>query len=187
MIKYYADVFSVSEYDVGCTDIMTASINTGDAHPFAERLRTHARAYRDDVDVEVDKFLKAGIIEEAASPWNSNLVLIRKKEMGKLRITVDLRRLNELSYKDKHPLPRISECLDSLSQKVWFGSLDISQSYYQVALAVGSRDCTAFSTRRGQFGFTQIPQGHCNSPAVFSRLMQLVLRGLNYLASLISR
>ena len=108
LIKSYADVFSVSEYNVGCTDIMTASINTGDARPFAERLRTHARAYRDVVDVEVDKLLKAGIIEEAASPWNSNLVLILKKETGKLRVTVDLRRLNELSYKDKHPLPRIS-------------------------------------------------------------------------------
>ena len=139
LIKSYADIFSTSEYDVGLTDVMEATINVGDARPFAEPLRPHARAYRDDVDAEVDKLLKVGIMEEAASPWNSNLVLIRKRETGKLRVTVDLRRLNAISHRDRHPLPCISYCLDSLSNKVWFGSLDISQSYYQVPLAPQSR------------------------------------------------
>jgi len=57
-------------------------------------------------------------------------------------------------------------------------TVDLSNSYYQVPIAEEDRDKTAFITRQGQFRLTRLGQGCTNSPAVFCRLMAMVLRGL---------
>ena len=57
-------------------------------------------------------------------------------------------------------------------------------SFYSLPLAPEDRPKTAFVTRRGQFQFRRSPMGISNSPAAFSRLMALALRGLTYLIAL---
>ena len=57
--------------------------------------------------------------------------------------------------------------------------LDLSNSFYQVPVHENDRDKLAFVTRRGQFRLTRLGQGCTNSPAVFCRLMALVLKGLS--------
>ena len=110
LIKRNADVFSRSEYDVGCTDFLTARIVTDDHRPITEPLRRHARAYLDVIDETVDRMCQAGIAEPACSPWSANLVVVAKKdEHGKPttpRVTIDFRGLNAITYKDKFPLPQ---------------------------------------------------------------------------------
>jgi len=97
-------------------------------------------------------------------------------------VTVDYRKLNEITVKDKFPLPRISDCLDALSGAVYYSSVDISHSFFQLPLATEEdKRKTAFVTRRGQYRFTRMPMGANNSPSVFARLMTLVLHGLTYL------
>jgi len=51
-------------------------------------------------------------------------------------------------------------------------------SFYQVPIHPDDRDKTAFRTRRGQFRLTRLAQGCTNSPAVFCRLITLVLQKL---------
>src|SRR6218665_1891596 len=49
-----------------------------------------------------------------------------------------------------------------------------------MAVHPGSREKTAFGTRRGIFHFRSLPFGLCNSPASFRRMMNLAMTGLNY-------
>jgi len=58
--------------------------------------------------------LAAGIVEPAASPWSSNIVAVPKSD-GSIRVTIDYRSLQEITYKDKFPLPRIADCFDAMS------------------------------------------------------------------------
>ena len=123
-----------------------------------------------------------GIVEDCASEWSANLVVVgRKDEQGNPvtpRITMDFRGLNSITTRDKFPLPRIQDCLHALDRAVFLSVVDISNSFYQVNIDPQDRDETAFRTRRGQFRLTRLGQGCTNSPAVFCRLMSLVLRGL---------
>jgi hypothetical protein len=83
---------------------MEHRIYTGDAAPVAEPLRRHAQVHEKFLENHIQNLLKANIIEPAASPWASNIVVVNRP--GKTpRFTVDLRNLNSATYKDKYPIP----------------------------------------------------------------------------------
>jgi len=162
--------------------LLTAHIVTDNCRPIAEPLRRHARVHLDVIDVTIEGMRQAGIVEEASSPWSSNIVVVnRTDDQGKPttpRVTIDFRGLNFVTYKDKFPLPHIKDCLRALDGVEFMSLIDLSNSFYQVGLAQEDRDKTAFVTRRGQWRLTRLGQGCTNSPAIFCRLMAMVLRGL---------
>ena len=92
---------------------------------------------------------------------------------------MDYRQLNLHTYKDSYPLPRIETCLNSLGVSKFFSSVDL-RSVFQAAIDPGSADKTAFVPRRGTFRFKVLSFGLTNAPALFQRLMDLILAGLTY-------
>ena len=154
-------------------------IDTGMHQPFKQPLRRHPPAHLDVIDEHVFEMLRNDVIEPAASLWASNVVLARKAN-GQLRFCVDYRELNLQTYKDSYPLPRIETCLDSLGESKFFSSLNLWAGYWQAAIDPESADKTAFVTRRGTFRFKVLSFGLTNAPALFQRLMDLVLAGLTW-------
>ena len=78
-------IFSKGEYDIGRTHLVEYRIDTGDHRPFRQPLRRHPFKHLDLIDTEVAKMQEHGIVEPAASPWASNVVLVRKKD-GSVRL-----------------------------------------------------------------------------------------------------
>jgi hypothetical protein len=114
-----------------------------------------------------------------AAPWRYTALLVPKKD-GKDRMVVDFRALNSITKKDSYPLPRIDDIFDGLGRATVYSCLDAMGGYNQVELDEGSREKTAFATPHGLFHYNVLPQGCCNSPSTFQRLMNHVLR--DYLA-----
>ena len=175
-----ADTFSRSEFDLGRTNLVKHRIDTGDHRPFKQPLRRHPIAYLPMIDEHVENMLRHDIIEPAASPWSSNVVLIQKPRGQGLRFCVDYRMLNQLTYKDSYPLPRIDTCLQSIGKAKYFSTVDLRSSYWQTEIDERDRDKSTFVTRRGTFRFKVLSFGLSNAPALFQRLMDLVLSGLTW-------
>ena len=125
------EVFSTSEFDLGRTNLVQHTIDTGIHRPFKQQLRRHPMVYLPVIDEHVDKMLTNDICEPSFSPWASNVVLVKKSD-GTLRFCIDNRQLNNLTVKDSYPLPRIDTCFDALGGAKYFSTLDLRQGYCQV-------------------------------------------------------
>ena len=139
---------------------------------------------RDIERQEVDRMLKAGVIEPATSEWASPVVLITKKD-GSIRFCVDYRKLNALTVKDSYPLPRMDECLDSLGDATIFSTLDCNSGYWQIPIEERDRDKTAFVTHCGVHRFKRMPFGLCNAPATFQRALDMLLSKVKWKYALV--
>ena len=74
---------------------------------------------------QMQKYLEAGWIEKAQSPFGAGVLFAKKKD-GSFRLCIDYRSLNKLTIKDKYPLPRIDECLDEMQGSERFTKLDLA-------------------------------------------------------------
>lgn len=175
----FQDIFSKSSDVLGRTNQVLHRINTGTAYPIRQPCRRLPIGKREAEREEVEKMLERGVIEPSCSPWCSNVVLVRKKD-NTYRFCVDYRSLNEVTVRDAYPLPRIDECLDSLSGMKWFSCLDLNSGFWQIGMAPEDKEKTAFATSLGLYQFTVMPFGLTNSPSTFERLMEDVLRGLQW-------
>ena len=63
---------------------------------------------------EIDKLLNAKIIPPGTSPWGSLIHMVKKKQPGKYRLTVDFRALNAVTKHDSYPLPILNDFVNSL-------------------------------------------------------------------------
>ena len=169
-------MFASSDVDLGRTNVVQHSINTGEAPPIQQRPQPIPYCERPKLEVEVHRLLDADVIQPSSSHWASPIVLVRKK-VGNVRMCVDFRKVNLLSKKDCLPLPRLDETLDALAGATYFSSLDVLMGYHQVEVATGDREKTAFVTQLGQFQYRVMPFRLRNAPATFQRLMSIVLQG----------
>jgi hypothetical protein len=177
LMEQYQDLLAWTSEDLGRTNLVYHSIDTGNAKPVRQRWYRTSRAEQQFISEEIRRMLKQGLIEKSRSEWTSPVVLVRKKN-GKLRFCVDYRQLNQLTKKDLYPLPRIDDMLDALGNVSWYTSLDLASGYWQVEVRPEDRDKTTFITQYGTYRFIVMPFGLCNAPATFQRLMNEVLEGI---------
>ena len=177
-LKKHHAAFALEENEQGETDLVEMTIDTGDARPQRCPPRRMPFAVREDVARQLDRMQSAGVIQPSTSPWSSPVVMVRKKD-GSHRFCVDYRRLNAVTKADTYPLPRIDDLLDQLGRCRFFSTLDLASGYWQIRVNPSSQEKTAFVTPQGLYEFKDMPFGLTNAPAVFQRLMQRLLMGLN--------
>lgn len=181
----YGDIFSKNSDDLGVTNLVEHTINTGYHAPVRQRPRRIPLARMADAEAEIQKLLKQDVIEPSSSPWNSNIVLVKKSD-NTWRFCIDYRAVNEAVIKNSHPLPRIDDTIDALSGAKFFSNVDLKAGYFQIPVAERDRPKTSFSfPGGGSWQFKRMPMGLCNSAPVFERLMEKVLTGLTFKVCLV--
>lgn len=136
------DVFASHYEDFGQTDVIKHTIPTGMAPPIRERYRPIPPQY---VPESAGALKQNDPVRESTSPWAAPIVLVRKKEWG-VKILCGLPKLETLSHKDAHSLPRIEETLTTLTQASYYSTLDLASGYWQVQVSETDREKTAFCT-----------------------------------------
>jgi hypothetical protein len=114
-------------------------------------------------------------IRRSESPAGYPIIFVPKKN-GELRLCVDYRKLNDITVKNRYPLPNITELRDRLSHAKVFTALDLRDGYHLIRIKKGEEWKTAFRTRYGHYEYTVMPFGLTNAPATFQELINNVLR-----------
>ena len=101
-----------------------------------------------------------GVIEKIEEPtkWCARLVVV-PKQSGKVRICVDLTKLNENVCRERHPLPAVEQVLARLSGVTVFSILDANSGFWQILLSAESASLTTFISPFGRFCFCRLPFG----------------------------
>lgn len=76
------------------------------------------------VEQAVDDMLADGVIRPSSSPWASPITRVPKKD-GTTRFCVDYKKVNDVTEKDRYPLPLIQDIFDQLGGVTIFSTLDI--------------------------------------------------------------
>nr|AAV32158.1 putative polyprotein [Oryza sativa Japonica Group] len=139
----------------------------------------HKRPYRmaanklAEVKSQVDDLLQKGYTRPSTSPWGAPVIFVENKDHTQ-RMCVDYHALNEVTIKNKYPLPRIDDLFDQLEGATVFSKIDLRSGYHQLRIREEDIPKTAFTTRYGLFECTVMSFGLTNSPAFFMNLMNKV-------------
>src|SRR5690242_10685601 len=110
--------------------------------------------------------IDCGIIRPSSSPYSARILFAKKKE-GDLRFCIDYRKLNQVTVKNRTPLPRTRKLFDLLSKAKIFSVIDLQRGYHQFRLRDEDIPKTAFMTKYGNYEFVGVPMGLSNSPTLF--------------------
>jgi hypothetical protein len=121
----------------------------------------------------IKELLEKGFIHPSSSPWEAPVIFVPMKD-GTQRLCMDYHALNEVTIKNKYPLPWIDNLFDQLCDACVFSKVDHRLRYHQLKVQECDIPKTAFVSRYGLYEFTVISFGLTNAPAYFMYTMNKV-------------
>jgi hypothetical protein len=122
---------------------------------------------------QIAELQSKGFIRPSSSPWGVPVLFVEKKD-GTQWMCVDYRSLNEVTIKNKYPLPRIENLFDQLKGASVFSKIDLRSGYHQLKIRESDIPKITFRIRYGLYEYTVMSFGLTNAPAYFMYLMNKV-------------
>lgn len=172
-------------------DAVAESIGSMKTEPVKIELKSGAEPYavttprrvpfplEQPVKEELERLKKLKVIREITkpTPYCAPMVPVMKKN-GKVRLCVDLKKLNANVKRERFILPTLEDLTSKLAGASRFSSLDAASGYYQIPLDEASQELTTFITPFGRFCFLRLPFGISSACEIFMRKMREALEGL---------
>ena len=177
LIQKHANVFARNPKKPSQTSVVHPII-TGGAPPVKSRYYRVPVAWEGEINEQIQEMLDNGIIRPSSSPWNSPIILVKKKD-GTTRFVCDFRGLNDVTKKDTYPLPHMRDVIDKMAGSKYWTTLDAASAYWSMPLREEDKEKTAFAAPRGKYEFNVTSYGLTNAGASYQRLMDVTLSGVS--------
>ena len=172
LLVEYHDIFARQRFDIGINEEFTVKLTPKDDSPaYSQSLPTPVNL-KEDILVELALLHKYGIITTLPFSKYASPIFAQKKPNGKLRLLVDLRKINNLISDDyinnNHPVSTITDAAQHMAGKKLFCKLDCSQAYHCLPMAdQRSVEMLAFN-----FAYRRLAQGLSRALSAFSSFMR---------------
>ena len=136
-------------------------------------------ALRKAIQAELERLEEAGVHQKVNhSKWAVPIVPVPKAD-GQLRICGDYKvTVNPALQVEKYPLPKPDDLFATLAGGKKFSKIDLTSAYQQMSLDEKSRELVTINTHKGLYQYTRLPFGIASAPAIFQKMMDVVLQGL---------
>ena len=176
LIEFH-DIFARHRFDIGINREFKVKLTPNDDRPaYSQSLPTPINL-KDDITVELALLHKYGIITTLPYSKYASPIFAQRKPNGRLRLLVDLRKINNLINEDyvnnNHPVSTLSDAAQHMAGKKLFCKLDCSQAYHCLQMAdYQSIQMLAFNFASRTFAYRRLAQGLSRSLSAFSSFMR---------------
>ena len=173
----YHDIFARQRMDIGMnTEFKVKLTPKVDKVVYSQSLPMPIHL-KEDLIVELALMHKYGIITVLPFSKYTSPIIAQRKPNGKLRLLVDLRKINTLIADDYtkiiHPVSTLSDAAQHLARMSLFCKLDCSQAYHCLQMAdQRSVEMLAFNFASRTFAYRRLAQGLSRSVSAFSSFMR---------------
>ena len=177
LLVEYHDIFARHRFDIGMNEELTVKLTpTDDSPAYSQSLPTPVNL-KEDILVELALLHKYGIITTLPFSKYASPIFAQKKPNGKLRLLVDLRKINNLISDDyinnNHPVSTLTDAAQHMAGKKLFCKLDCSQAYHCLPMAdQRSLEMLAFNFASRTFAYRRLAQGLSRALSAFSSFMR---------------
>ena len=181
VLSDFKDVFSVSNTQIGLTNISSVDVELEHSHPISMPLQRVPLHPQDIVCSLLQQYKDLGLIEHIDSPYRAATVLVEKKNVsnsshltGKYCLVVDYRFLNKAIKDSAWPAPSLHQCLDAAAGSKFLSSIDFNSGYHQIPCTNSTKPLLAFSPGYGfgQWTWNVMPQGIKSASSKFQQTME---------------
>ena len=183
VIQSYPEVFKPG---LGTIKGITAKLEMkSDAQPKFCKARPVPYALQEAIEVEYSQLEAEGIVEKVEfSEWATPMVHVPKSD-GTTRSCRDYAvTINPQLNVPQYPIPLPEDVFVKLQGGQRFTKLDLKSAYQQLPLDPDSQTFVTINTHRGLYRYKRLPFGIALSPAIFQRTMDVILQGLDNVASI---
>ena len=138
------------------------------------------------IDGEIQQLLDKGVLEETDPTYGQyvSAIFLRKKKNGSYRLILNLKGLNASIEYQHFKMEGLTCAIQLMKKNCYMASIDLTDAYYTVPVAVEHRKYLRFFWRNRLFQYTCLPNGLASAPRYFTKLLKLeysTLRSQGYL------
>jgi hypothetical protein len=138
IVKEYPDVFPEELLGLPPNRYIKFSIDLAPGTaPIAKKPYRMTTPKLKELKRQLNELEQKGYMRLSLSPWVALALFVEKKNKSQ-RLCIGYRALNEVTIKNKYPLPRIDDVFDQLGRVKYFSKIDLRSGYYQ--LMIQSKD-----------------------------------------------
>ena len=178
ILMEFHNIFARHRFDIGTNREFKVKLTPNDNRPaYSQSLPTPINL-KDDITVELALLHKYGIITTLPFSKYASPIFAQRKPNGRLRLLVDLRKINNLITEDyisnNHPVSTLSDAAQHMAGKKLFCKLDCSQAAYHCLQMADyqSIQMLAFNFASRTFAYRRLAQGLSRSLSAFSSFLR---------------
>ena len=173
----YNDIFARHRLDIGNNNSVKVKLTPKDERPIYTQNLPAPINLKEDLTVELALMHRYGIITTLPFSKYASPIFAQRKPNGKIRLLVDLRKINAQISDDyinnNHPVSTLSDAAQHLAGKELFCKLDCSQAYHCLQMAdQRSIEMLAFNFASRPFAYKRLAQGLSRALSAFSSFMR---------------
>ncbi|MBW0495174.1 hypothetical protein O181_034889 [Austropuccinia psidii MF-1] len=121
--------------------------------------------------------VEKGFIWPRSSSTGAPVLFVKRKDGG-LHLCVDYRKLNDVTRKNKYPVPPMSQLFNVFNGSSIFSKIYLHGAYNLLNIKEGDEHLIAFRTKYGIFEYLVMPFGLTNPPSSFQNLVNDIFQDL---------
>ena len=177
LLVEFHDIVARHRFDIGINEEFTVKLTPKEKSPaYSQNLPTPVNL-KEDILVELALLYKYGFITTLPFSKYASPKFAQKKPNGKLRLLVDLRKINNLIADDyvnnNHPVSTLTDAAQHMAGKNLFCKLDCSQAYHCLPMADQEFiEMLDFNFASRTFAYIRLAQGLSRALSAFSSIMR---------------